>query len=161
MKNQTHNSRTMSLEKNVNDQLKTAMLAKDEKSLRALRAIKAAILLAKTSEGANGELKPEDEIKMLQKLVKQRKDSEEIFRQQNRPELAQKEAEEIEVIEKFLPRQMDVEELKAELHRIITEVGATSPADMGKVMGAATKQLSGKADGKTISTTVKELLSAL
>jgi uncharacterized protein YqeY len=151
----------MSLEKNVNDQLKTAMLAKDEKSLRALRAIKAAILLAKTSEGANGELKPEDEIKMLQKLVKQRKDSEEIFRQQNRPELAQKEAEEIEVIEKFLPRQMDVEELKAELHRIITEVGATSPADMGKVMGAATKQLSGKADGKTISTTVKELLSAL
>jgi hypothetical protein len=151
----------MSLEKNVNDQLKAAMLAKDEKSLRALRAIKAAILLAKTSEGAGGELKPEDEIKMLQKLVKQRKDSEEIFRQQNRPELAQKEAEEIEVIEKFLPRQMDVEELKAELSRIITEVGAASPADMGKVMGAATKQLAGKADGKTISTTVKELLAAL
>ena len=151
----------MSLEKNVNDQLKTAMLAKDEKSLRALRAIKAAILLAKTSEGAGGELKPEDEIKMLQKLVKQRKDSEEIFRQQNRPELAQKEAEEREVIEKFLPRQMDVEELKAELSRIITEVGAASPADMGKVMGAATKQLAGKADGKTISTTVKELLAAL
>jgi uncharacterized protein YqeY len=151
----------MSLEKNVNDQLKAAMLAKDEKSLRALRAIKAAILLAKTSEGAGGELKPEDEIKMLQKLVKQRKDSEEIFRQQNRPELAQKEAEEIEVIEKFLPRQMDVEELKAELRRIISEVGAVSPADMGKVMGAATKQLAGKADGKTISTTVKELLAAL
>lgn len=161
MKSLTHNSRTMSLEKNVNDQLKAAMLAKDEKSLRALRAIKAAILLAKTSEGAGGELKPEDEIKMLQKLVKQRKDSEEIFRQQNRPELAQKEAEEIEVIEKFLPRQMDVEELKAELSRIITEVGAASPADMGKVMGAATKQLAGKADGKTISTTVKELLAAL
>jgi hypothetical protein len=151
----------MSLEKHVNDQLKTAMLAKDEKSLRALRAIKAAILLAKTSEGAGGELKPEDEIKMLQKLVKQRKDSEEIFRQQNRPELAQKEAEEIEVIEKFLPRQMDGEELKAELRRIITEMGAASPADMGKVMGAATKQLAGKADGKTISTTVKELLAAL
>jgi uncharacterized protein len=151
----------MSLEKNVNDQLKTAMLAKDEKSLRALRAIKAAILLAKTSEGAGGELKPEDEIKMLQKLVKQRKDSEEIFRQQNRPELAQKEAEEIEVIEKFLPRQMDVEELKAELRRIISEVGAVSPADMGKVMGAATKQLAGKADGKTISSTVKELLGTL
>jgi uncharacterized protein len=151
----------MSLEKHVNDQLKTAMLAKDEKSLRALRAIKAAILLAKTSEGAGGELKPEDEIKMLQKLVKQRKDSEEIFRQQNRPELAQKEAEEIEVIEKFLPRQMDVEELKVELRRIIAEVGAVSPADMGKVMGAATKQLAGKADGKTISSTVKELLAAL
>lgn len=151
----------MSLEKQVNDQLKTAMLAKDEKSLRALRAIKAAILLAKTSEGAGGELKPEDEIKMLQKLVKQRKDSEEIFRQQNRPELAQKEAEEIEVIEKFLPRQMDLEELKTELRKIISEVGAASPADMGKVMGAATKQLAGKADGKTISTTVKELLAAL
>jgi uncharacterized protein YqeY len=151
----------MSLEKNINDQLKTAMLAKDEKSLRALRAIKAAILLAKTSEGGGGEIKPEDEIKMLQKLVKQRKDSEEIFRQQNRPELAQKEAEEIEVIEKFLPRQMDVEELKGELRRIIAEVGAVSPADMGKVMGAATKQLAGKADGKTISSTVKELLGAL
>ncbi|HLO81593.1 MAG TPA: GatB/YqeY domain-containing protein [Chitinophagaceae bacterium] len=151
----------MSLEKQINDQLKTAMLAKDEKSLRALRAIKAAILLAKTSEGAGGELKPEDEIKMLQKLVKQRKDSEEIFTQQNRPELAKKESEEIEVIEKFLPKQMGAEELKAALQKIIADVGATSPADMGKVMGAATKQLAGKADGKTISSTVKEMLSAL
>jgi hypothetical protein len=151
----------MSLEKQINDQLKTAMLAKDEKSLRALRAIKAAILLAKTSEGAGGELKPEDEIKMLQKLVKQRKDSEEIFTQQNRPELAKKESEEIEVIEKFLPKQMGAEELKAALQKIIAEVGATSAADMGKVMGAATKQLAGKADGKTISSTVKEILSTL
>ncbi len=151
----------MSLEKQINDQLKTAMLAKDEKSLRALRAIKAAILLAKTSEGAGGELKPEDELKMLQKLVKQRKDSEEIFRQQNRPELAQKEAEEIEVIEKFLPSQMGAEELKAALQNIIAEVGATSPADMGKVMGVATRQLAGKADGKAISSLVKEILSGL
>jgi uncharacterized protein YqeY len=151
----------MSLEKQINDQLKTAMLAKDEKSLRALRAIKAAILLAKTSEGSGGEIKPEDEIKMLQKLVKQRKDSEEIFSQQNRPELAQKEAEEIEVIEKFLPKQMDAQELKAALLKIIAEVGASSPADMGKVMGMATKQLAGKADGKSISATVKELLSAV
>lgn len=151
----------MSLEKLVNDQLKTAMLAKDEKSLRALRAIKAAILLAKTSEGSGGELKQDDEVKMLQKLVKQRKDSEEIFRQQNREELARKEAEEIEVIEKFLPKQMSVEELKVELSRIISEVGAASPADMGKVMGVATKQLAGKADGKAISSTVKELLAAL
>jgi uncharacterized protein YqeY len=151
----------MSLEKQINDQLKTAMLAKDEKSLRALRAIKAAILLAKTSEGAGGELKPEDEIKMLQKLVKQRKDSEEIFTQQNRPELAKKESEEIEVIERFLPKQMGAEELKEALQKIIAEVGATSAADMGKVMGAATKQLAGKADGKTISSTVKEILSAL
>lgn len=137
------------------------MLAKDEKSLRALRAIKAAILIAKTAEGGGGEIKPEEEIKMLQKLVKQRKDSEEIFTQQNRPELAQKEAEEIEVIEKFLPKQIDAAELKAELLKIISEVGASSPADIGKVMGMATKQLAGKADGKTISTTVKELLSTL
>jgi uncharacterized protein YqeY len=134
------------------------MLAKDEVSLRSLRAIKAAILLAKTAEGGGGELKPEDEIKMLQKLVKQRRDSEEIFRQQNRPELARKEAEEISVIEKFLPRQMEGEELKEELRKIIAETGAASPSDMGKVMGLATKRLAGKADGKTISAAVKELL---
>jgi uncharacterized protein YqeY len=148
----------MSLEVKINEQLKAAMLAKDEVSLRSLRAIKAAILLAKTAEGGGGELKPEDEIKMLQKLVKQRRDSEEIFRQQNRPELARKEAEEISVIEKFLPRQMEGEELKEELRKIIAETGAASPSDMGKVMGLATKRLAGKADGKTISAAVKELL---
>ncbi len=140
-------------------ELKTAMLAKDEKGLRSLRAIKAAILLAKTSEGSSGELKEDDEIKLLQKLVKQRKDSLEIFQQQNRADLAQKEQEEIEVIEKFLPQQLSVDELKTELSSIITEVGASSPADMGKVMGQATKRLAGKADGKTISALVKELLS--
>jgi len=139
--------------------LKTAMLSKDEKSLRALRAIKAAILLAKTSEGAGGELKDDDEIKLLQKLVKQRKDSLEIFQQQNRSDLAQKEQEEIEVIEKFLPKQLSAEELHLEIKKIIAETGATSAADMGKVMGAATKRLSGKADGKTISAAVRELLS--
>ena len=139
--------------------LKTAMLAKDEKSLRALRAIKAAILLARTAEGAGGELREDDEIKLLQKLVKQRKDSLEIYQQQNRTDLAQKEQEEIEVIEKFLPTQLSVEELQLEIKKIIAETGATSPADMGKVMGAATKKLSGKADGKTISAAVKELLS--
>ena len=139
--------------------LKTAMLAKDEKALRSLRAIKAAILLAKTSEGAGGELKEDDEVKLLQKLVKQRKDSLEIFQRQNRADLAQKEQEEIEVIEKFLPKQLSVEELKVEVSKIIAGVGASSPADMGKVMGAATKQLAGKADGKTISALVKELLS--
>jgi uncharacterized protein YqeY len=149
----------MSLEQKIMAELKTAMLAKDEKSLRSLRAIKAAILLAKTSEGAGGELKEDDEIKMLQKLVKQRKDSLEIFQQQNRTDLAQKEQEEIEVIEKFLPKQLSADEIKAELSSIITEVGASSPADMGKVMGAATKKLAGKADGKTISALVKELLS--
>ena len=135
------------------------MLAKDEKSLRSLRAIKAAILLAKTSERASGDLKEDDEIKLLQKLVKQRKDSLEIFQQQNRTDLAKKEQEEIEVIEKFLPKQLSADEIKAELSAIISEVGASTPADMGKVMGAATKRLAGKADGKTISAVVKELLS--
>ncbi|HYC28348.1 MAG TPA: GatB/YqeY domain-containing protein [Chitinophagaceae bacterium] len=149
----------MALEENIMVQLKDAMKAKDEKSLRALRAIKAAILLAKTSEGAAGELKQEDEVKLLQKLIKQRKDSLEIFQQQNRADLAQKEEEEIAVIEKFLPRQLSPEELREAISKIIAETGASSPADMGKVMGAATKQLAGKADGKSISTVVKELLS--
>jgi uncharacterized protein YqeY len=149
----------MSLEQKIMTDLKTAMLAKDEKALRSLRAIKAAILLAKTSEGASGDLKEEEEIKILQKLVKQRKDSLEIFQQQNRTDLAQKEQEEIEVIEKFLPKQLSADELKAIISKIIADTGASSPADMGKVMGAATKQLAGKADGKTISAVVKELLN--
>ena len=149
----------MSLEQKIMSDLKTAMLAKDAKALRSLRAIKAAILLAKTSEGAGGELKEDDEIKLLQKLVKQRKDSLEIYQQQNRTDLAQKEQEEIEIIEKFLPKQLSADELKAGISSVIIEVGATSPADMGKVMGVATKKLAGKADGKTISALVKELLS--
>jgi uncharacterized protein YqeY len=149
----------MSLEQKVMADLKTAMLAKDEKALRGLRAIKAAILLAKTSEGAAGELKEEDETKLLQKLVKQRKDSLEIYQQQNRSDLAQKEQEEIDVIEKFLPKQLSAEELQLEIKKIIAETGAVSPADMGKVMAAATKKLAGKADGKTISGAVKELLT--
>ena len=140
-------------------ELKTAMLAKDEKSVRSLRAIKAAIILAKTSEGAGGEIKAEDEIKLLQKMVKSRKDSLEIFQQQNRADLAKKESEEIEVIEKFLPKQLSAEELKEIITKIIAETGASSAADMGKVMGAATKQLAGKADGKAISGIVKELLT--
>ncbi len=139
--------------------LKTAMLAKDEAALRSLRAVKAAILLAKTAAGGSGELKEDDETKLLQKLVKQRKDSLEIFQQQQRADLAKKEEEEIAIIEKFLPQQLTVEEIKAALSKIITETGAASPADMGKVMGAATKQLAGKADGKTISALVKELLA--
>ena len=149
----------MNLEQKVMAGIKTAMLAKDEKSLRSLRAIKAAIILAKTSEGAGGELKPEDEIKMLQKLVKQRKDSPEIYEKQNREDLAQKEREEIEVIEQFLPKQMSQEELREKLSGIIKELGASSPADLGKVMAAATKQLAGQADGKTISAVAKEILS--
>lgn len=149
----------MNLEQRIMGELKTAMLAKDEKALRSLRAIKAAILLAKTSEGAGGELKDDEEIKILQKLVKQRKDSLEIYQQQNREDLAQKEKEEIEIIEKFLPKQLSTDELVAELKSLIAEVGANSPADMGKVMGVATKKFAGKADGKTISTLVKEILS--
>ncbi len=149
----------MSLEQKIMTELKAAMIAKDEAALRSLRAVKAAILLAKTSEGAGGELKEDDEMKLLQKLVKQRKDSLEIFQQQNRADLAKKEEEEIAVIEKFLPKQLSAEEVKAELEKIIASVGATSAADMGKVMGVATKQLAGKADGKTISALVKELLA--
>jgi uncharacterized protein YqeY len=149
----------MALEQKIMGDLKAAMLAKDEAALRSLRAIKAAILLAKTAEGSNGEISEDDEIRLLQKMVKQRKDSLEIFTQQNRPELAKKEEEEIAVIEKFLPRQMSAGEIKAELEKIIAATGAASPADMGKVMGVATKQLAGKADGKTISALVKELLA--
>ena len=149
----------MSLEQKVMTDLKTAMLAKDEKALRSLRAIKAAILLAKTSEGAGGDLKEEDEVKLLQKLLKSRKDSLEIYNAQNRKDLAIKEEEEIAIIEKFLPEQMSKEDLKATLQKIIADTGAGSPADMGKVMGVATRQLAGKIDGKSISTMVKELLS--
>ena len=149
----------MALEQTIMAEMKKAMLAKDEKTLRAVRAIKAAIILAKTSEGSGGELKEEDEVKMLQKLVKQRKDSLTIYQQQNRTDLAQKEQEEIDVIERFLPKQLSTEDLKERLRSIITSVGASSPADMGKVMGAATKELAGVADGKAISAAVKELLS--
>ncbi len=151
----------MNLEQKIMVDLKAAMLAKDAISLRSLRAIKAAIIIAKTAEGASGEIKEEEEIKLLQKLVKQRRDSFEIFNQQNREDLAQKEKEEIEVIEKFLPTQMSEEEIKAAVSGIISEVGASSLADMGKVMGVATKQLGGKADGRAIANAVKDLLAKL
>ena len=149
----------MSLEQKIMTGLKAAMLAKDEAALRSLRAIKAAILLAKTSEGAGGELKEEDETKLLQKLVKQRRDSLDIFKQQNREDLAKKEQEELDVIEKFLPKQLTTEEIREAVGRIIAETGASSPADMGKVMGAVTKQLAGRADGKAVAAVVKEMLS--
>ena len=149
----------MSLEQKVMVELKTAMLAKNEGALRGLRAIKAAIIIAKTAEGAGGEIKEEEEVKLLHKLIKQRKDSLEIYQQQNRADLAGKELEEIGVIEKFLPKQLDGEELREALRKIISETGASSPADMGKVMGVATKQLAGLTDGKSISAAVKELLS--
>ncbi|HRN46698.1 MAG TPA: GatB/YqeY domain-containing protein [Niabella sp.] len=149
----------MSLEQTINNDLKTAMLAKDEVALRSLRAIKAAILIVKTAEGAKAAMSAEEEIKLVQKLVKQRKDSLEIYEKQNRPDLAQKEKEEIAVIEKYMPEQLSEAELREILSKIIAETGASSPAEMGKVMGVATKQLAGKADGKAISAIVKELLA--
>jgi uncharacterized protein len=150
----------MGLEQHIMAEMKEAMKAKNEAALRGLRAIKAAIIIAKTAEGANGELPEADEIKMLQKLVKQRRDSLEIFEKQNRPDLAEKEKEEIAIIEKFLPQQMGEEELKTAIAAIIAETGASSAADMGKVMGAANKQLAGRADGKSISVVVKQLLGS-
>ncbi len=149
----------MSLEKSINEQIKAAMLAKDEAGLRGLRAIKAAILLAKTSEGAGDVISPEEEIRILQKLVKQRRDSLDIFTKQNRPDLAKKESEEIVVIERFLPRQMSPEELKDAVSAIIAETGAASAADLGKVMGIASGKLAGKADGKSISEMARSLLT--
>jgi uncharacterized protein YqeY len=149
----------MNLEENVMAQMKDAMKAKDEAALRGLRAIKAEIIKAKTEPGAGGLISADAELKMLQKMVKQRKDALEIYKQQNRADLAKKEQEEITLIEKFLPKQMNEEELKDALGKIIADTGASSAADMGKVMGIATKQLAGKADGKTISAVVKELLS--
>ncbi|HYJ37050.1 MAG TPA: GatB/YqeY domain-containing protein [Chitinophagaceae bacterium] len=150
----------MNLEEKVMSLMKDAMKSKDEKNLRGLRAIKAAIILAKTAEGAGGKLTEADEVKLLQKLVKQRKDSLEIFQQQDRQDLAQKELEEIAVIEQFLPKQLSADELKKIITEIIHQTGASSPADMGKVMGAANKQLAGQADGKSISAIVKELLNS-
>jgi uncharacterized protein YqeY len=148
----------MSLEAKIMESLKTAMKAKDEVALRTLRAIKAAIIIEKTAEGASGEIDEAIEIKMLQKMAKQRKDSLQIFEQQQREDLASKEREELAIIEQFLPAQMSEEEIKQALQQIINTVGASSMADLGKVMGIASKELAGKADGKLIATLVKELL---
>ena len=154
------NSNTMSLETEVMSLMKDAMKNKDEVLLRGLRAIKAEIIKAKTEPGANGEISADTEMKLLQKLVKSRKDSLTIYEQQNRPDLATKESEEIAVIEKFLPAQMSEDEVKAAVQAIVTEVGAAGPQDLGKVMGIATKQLAGKADGKVISAVAKNILTA-
>lgn len=139
--------------------MKDAMKAKDEATLRGLRAIKAEIIKAKTEPGAGGAIDEAKELALLQKMMKQRKDSLDIYQQQSRADLAQKEEEEIRVIEQFLPQQLSTEELRAELQQLIAETGAASPADMGKVMGLATKKLAGRAEGKTISAMVKELLA--
>ena len=148
----------MSLEAKIMESLKTAMKAKDEVALRTLRAIKAAIIIEKTAEGASGEIDEATEIKMLQKMAKQRKDSLQIFEQQQREDLASKEREELAIIEQLLPAQMSEEEIKQALQQIINTVGASSMADLGKVMGIASKELAGKADGKLIAALVKELL---
>ncbi len=149
----------MSLQTKVMEALKEAMKAKDTVALESLRAIKSAILLARTEAGASEELSEADELKLLQKLVKQRKDSAALYTQQGRNDLAEPELAQMAVIEKFLPAQLSEAEVEEALKGIIAQVGATNPKDMGKVMGAATKQLAGKADGKLISDIVKKLLS--
>ncbi len=146
----------MGLEETINTDLKTAMLAKDDAALRALRAVKSAILLAKTA--GSGSVSADDEMKMLQKLVKQRKESVDIYNQQNRADLAKSELEEIAIIEKYLPKQMSEDEIRAELQKIISQAGAVGPGDMGKLMGMASKHFAGKADNKMVSQLLKQLL---
>lgn len=148
----------MSLEVKIMDQMKEAMKAKDSVALEALRAIKSAIILAKTEAGATDTLIEDQEIKMLQRLVKMRKDSAEIFTKQNRPDLAEPELAQIAVIEKFLPAQLSEAEVEAIIAKIIAETGASGIASMGKVMGLATAQIGGQAEGKVISGIVKKLL---
>jgi len=149
----------MTFELKIQDDLKAAMKEKNQAALRALRAAKSAILLAKTEKGGNAEISEEDGVKIIQKLIKQRNDSIAIYEQQNRPELAQDEKDEVAVLENFLPKQLSLEELEALIKEIINKTGASSKADMGKVMGMAMKETAGKADGKTISATVSKLLA--
>ena len=149
----------MTLEEKVMAEMKDAMKSRNEGLLRGLRAIKAEIIKAKTDPGAGGVVSAETELKLLQKLVKQRKDSLEIFNQQNRADLAVKEEEEIAVIERFLPKQLSEDEIREKVKAAIAETGAAGPQDMGKVMGVVSKQLAGQADGKIISGIVKELLA--
>lgn len=149
----------MNLEEQINQEIKQAMLAKHEAGLRALRAIKSALLLAKTEDGAAGMITAEKELQVLNKLAKQRRESIDIYTTQNRADLAVGEQDELAVIEKFLPKQLTAEELSAEIKAIIASTGAVSAKDMGKVMGVASKQLAGKADGKAISELVKQLLN--
>ncbi|MCM1177394.1 MAG: GatB/YqeY domain-containing protein [Bacteroidales bacterium] len=149
----------MALEQQIQKDIIAAMKAKETVRLAAIRGIKAAILLAKTAEGGNGEISDAEIVKIIQKLVKQRKESAEIYTQQNRPELAENELAEAAAMEVYLPRQLDEGEVEAILAGIVAEVGASQPSDMGKVMGVATRRLAGQADGKLISTLVKKLLA--
>lgn len=150
----------MSLKNQIESGIRQAMLAKDPDRLRALRAIKSMILNEETAPGATGsDLSPDAEMKLLTKAAKQRRDSADIFRQQNRADLLEKELSEIAVIEEFLPKQLSEADIKTKLQEIIARVGATGPGDMGKVMGTATKELAGQADGKVVSMLVKSMLS--
>ena len=149
----------MNLFDQVSNDIKSAMLAKDKVRLEALRGIKKEFVEAKTAKGADGELTDDMAMKILAKMVKQRKESAQIYTEQNRPDLAEPELAEAAVIETYLPKQMNEEELTEELKAIIAQVGATTPQEMGKVMGVATKQLAGRADGRAISAKVKELLA--
>ncbi len=149
----------MSLQEQINADIITAMKAKDEASLRALRALKSALLLAATAEGAKDAVEDEQAVKIFQKLAKQRKESMDIYTQNGRTELAAKEKEELDVIEKYLPKQMSEDEIKTELQKLVTSLGASSAADFAKVMPQAMKALAGKADGKIISAVLKQLLS--
>ncbi|GIZ08938.1 GatB/YqeY domain-containing protein [Flavobacterium sp. UMI-01] len=148
----------MSLAANIMDEIKNAMKAKDTVALEALRAIKSELLLAQTASGSKEEISAEEEIKLLQRLVKTRKESARIYTEQNRPDLAEPELAQVAVIEKFLPAQLSEAEIEAIIAKIIADTGATGIASMGKVMGVASGQLGGAADGKTISTIVKKLL---
>lgn len=150
----------MTLEERINQDLKAAMASKDSIETRGLRAVKAAILLANTAEGAQGKLTPETEIGLLQKLIKQRKDSAQIYIEQGRTDLAGKENEEIAVIERYLPQQLSRDEITEAIRQIIAETGAANMKDMGKVMGVATKHFAGTADNKTVAEVVKQLLAA-
>ena len=150
----------MSLKQQIDGDIKQAMLAKNKEELEALRSIKSMILLAETEKGVSAAISSETESKLLMKAAKQRKESAEIFQKENRPELAQKELVQLEVISRYLPKQLTEEEISNEVKKIIEQVGAKGPQDMGKVMGAATKQLAGKADGKVISELVKKILTA-
>lgn len=149
----------MSLTEKISGDLITAMKAREKVALEALRAVKTAFTLARSDKGADSQLSVEEELKIIQKLVKQRRESAQIYKEHNRPDLYEKEVIEADVLEKYLPAKMSEEELINILKRIIEQSGAKSPAEMGKVMGIATKELAGKADGKEISAKVKELLS--
>lgn len=149
----------MSLFDTISNDIKSAMLAKDRVKLEALRGVKKEFIEAKTAKGGSGELSDDVALKILAKMVKQRRESAAIYVEQNRPELAESELAEATVIEAYMPKQLSDEELTAELQAILTEVGAAGPQDMGKVMGVASKRLAGRADGRAISTKVKELLN--